>query len=319
MKRRDFIAGLGGAAAWPLVARAQQALRPVVGILQSSGLYSWAPFLEGLKEEGFVDGQNVLIEIRSAEGQYDSFPALVADLVHRNVSVIVAAGAVSLPLAAKAATTTIPIVFMIGSDPVQWGLVSSFNRPGGNITGMTIIDTTLAPKRLELIREVVPSATLMALLVNPNNPNAQPQIEELEALARASGLTLRVVNVQTESDLAPAFENLVRDRADAVMIASDAFLGGMSGQIAALAERFKVPVIFPFPVPGGLMAYGISLKEMSHQMGKYTGRILKGERPSDLPVMQSTKVELTINLKTAKALGLTFPPTLLARADEVIE
>jgi putative tryptophan/tyrosine transport system substrate-binding protein len=320
VKRREFIAGLSGAAAWPVVARAQQPIKPVVGILTSSQpLGSWASFFEGLKEAGFVDGQNVTVEIHSAEGQYDRLPTMAADLVRHNVNVIVATGAVSVPLAAKTATTTIPIVFMIGSDPIQWGLVSSLNRPGGNITGMTIFDVALTPKRLELIREVIPSAKVIGLLLNPNNPNAQSQVTELDKLIRTAGLTLRVITIQTEPDLATAFDRLVQDHVDAVLIASDALLGGLSAQIAALAERHRVPVIYPFPVPAGLMTYGISLKDMFHQLGRYTGRILKGEKPADLPVMQPTKVELTINLKTAKVLGLTFPLSLLGRADEVIE
>jgi putative ABC transport system substrate-binding protein len=266
-----------------------------------------------------VEGQNVAFETVSAEGQYDRLPVLAAELVHSNVSVILTNGAVSVPLALNAATSTIPIVFMIGSDPVQWGLVASLNRPGGNITGFTILDTALTAKRLELIREVVPNATVIGLLQNPNNPNAEAQIRELEELTRANGLKLQVASVKTTEDLPTAFAALVRVSANAVLIGSDQLIGRLGDQIVTLAARYQVPVIYPFPVTGGLMTYGISLTDIFHQAGDYTGRILKGEKPADLPVIQSTKINLVINLKTAKALGLTFPLSLIGRADEVIE
>ena len=321
MRRRAFIAGLGSAAAWPGVAWAQQPPKPIIGILTSGPINPafWLPFSKGLKEHGFVEGQNVAFETVSAEGQYDRLPVLAAELVHSNASVILTNGVVSVPLALKAATSTIPIVFMIGSDPVQWGLVASLNRPGGNITGFTIIDTALTAKRLELIREVVPNATVIGLLQNPNNPNAERQVKELEELTRANGLKLQVASVKTKEDLPTAFAELVRLSANAVLIGSDALIGGLTDQIVALAARDRVPVIYPFPVTGGLMTYGISLTDMFHQAGDYTGRILKGEKPADLPVIQSTKINLVINLKTAKSLGLTLPLTVLARADEVIE
>jgi putative ABC transport system substrate-binding protein len=321
MKRRTFIAGLGGAAAWPLMARGQQATKPTIGVL-----YSGVPSVEfrpsfsaGLKEAGFVDGQNVIIEILSAEGQYDRLPGLATDLVHRNVSVIVAVGAVLGPLAAKAATTTIPIVFMIGSDPVKWGLVASLNRPGGNITGVTLIDTVLMAKRLELIREVVPNATVIGLVQNPNNPNAEAEAKEFEQLAHANSFKLQVVPVRTKQDLPTAFTDLAAVSVDAVLIGSDQLISTLADQIVPLAARYKLPVIYSFPVAGGLMAYGTSVADLDYQAGKYAGRILNGEKPADLPVIQSTKVKFVINLKTAKALGLTIPLAVLARADEVIE
>ena len=319
--RRAFIAALGSAAAWPLVARAQQPSKLTIGILTSSSINPnfWLPFSKGLKEHGFVEGQNVAFETVSAEGQYDRLPVLAAELVHRNVSVILTNGTVSVPLALKAATATIPIVFMIGSDPVEWGLVASLNRPGGNITGFTIIDTALTAKRLELIREVAPNATVIGLLQNPNNPNAERQIKELEELTRASNLKLQVAFVKTREGLPTAFTELVRLSANAVLIGSDALIGGLTDQIVALAARDGVPVIYPFPVKGGLMTYGISLTDMFHQAGDYTGRILKGDKPAELPVIQSTKINLVIDLKTAKSLGLTIPLSVLARADEVIE
>ena len=279
----------------------------------------WPDFSQGLSETGFVDGQNVTIEMHSADGQYDRLPAMAAELVRRHVNVILSNGVATATLAAKNATATIPIVFITGSDPVQWGFVASYNRPGGNLTGMTIIDTALLPKRLELLREVVPSATVIGLLLNPNNPNAESQVKELDTLVRANGLILKVVTVRTEAELTPAFESLANDHADAVLAASDALLGGLGAQIVALTDRYKLPVIYPFPVPGGLMSYGISLEDVFRQIGNCIGRILKGEKPADLPVMQPTKVQLVINLKTAKSLGLTLPLSVLARADEVIE
>ena len=321
MRRREFIAALGGAAAWPLVARGQQHTMPIVGILTSSSMpIDFSPtFSQGLKEAGFVEGQNVTIEMHSAEGQYDRLPRLAAELVRRNVNVIYANGAVAAALAAKAATTTIPVVFAIGSDPVQWGLVASFNRPGGNVTGMAILETALTPKRLELVREMVPSASVIGVLLNPNNPNAGLQVKELETLARAGGWMLQVANVGAEQDLATAFASLVREHADAVLLGADALLATFMDQIVDLAARYRVPVIYPFPTANGLMSYGISLKDMFRQIGNYIGRILKGEKPADLPVVQPTKIELVINLKTAKALGITFPLSLLGRADKVIE
>jgi putative ABC transport system substrate-binding protein len=266
-----------------------------------------------------VEGQNVIVEMHSADGRYDRLPELAAELVRRNVNVIFSNGVVAATLAAKTATTTIPIVFLTGIDPVQWGLVASLNRPGGNLTGMTIIDTALQAKRLELIREVVSGATVIGILLNPNNPNTEPQLKEMETLARSEGLMLQVAAVRAEPDLEPAFADLHRVHADVALLGSDALFANLMEQIVVLAARHRVPVIYPFPVTGGLMSYGISLEAMFRQIGSYIGRILKGEKPADLPVMQPTKVELVINLKTAKALGLTFPLSLLGRADTVIE
>ena len=320
MRRREFIAALGGAAAWPVVARGQQLAMPVIAILTGTPpIDFWPGFSQGLKDAGFVEGQNVSIEMHSAEGQYDRLPGLAAELVRRNVRVIFANGPFIVARAAKAATTTIPIVFLTGIDPVQFGLVASLNRPGGNLTGLTILDTALTPKRLELVREIVPSATVIGLLLNPNNPTAERQVKELETLSRSGGWMLQVANVRAEQDLATAFASLVSVHADAVLLGSDPLMANLMDQIVDLAARYRVPVIYPFRTASGLMSYGISLKDMFRQVGNYIGRILKGERPADLPVMQPTKVELAINLKTAKALGLTFPLSILGRADEVIE
>jgi putative tryptophan/tyrosine transport system substrate-binding protein len=244
MRRREFIAGLGGAAAWPVIARAQQTTKPIVGILTSSPPTNnfRLHFSQGLAETGFVDGQNVTIEMHS-DGQYDRLPAMAAELVRRHVNVILSNGVATATLAAKNATATIPIVFITGSDPVQWGFVASYNRPGGNLTGMTILDTALLPKRLELLREVVPNAALIGLLLNPNNPNAESQVKELDTLVRANGLKLKVVTVRKGEQLTPAFESLANDHADAVLAASDALLGGLGVQIVALAGRYKLPVI----------------------------------------------------------------------------
>jgi putative ABC transport system substrate-binding protein len=240
-------------------------------------------------------------------------------LVRRNVSVIVAGGTVLAPLAAKAATTSIPIVFIIGSDPVKWRLVESLNRPGGNITGVTIIDNALMAKRLELIREIVPNATVVGLVQNPNNPNAEAEAKEFEQLTHASGLKLQIVTIRTKQDLSAAFADLVRLSANVVLLGADQLIGSSSDQIVTLAARHQLPVIYSFPTTGGLISYGITITDMEYQAGNYTGRILKGEKPADLPVVQPSKVKLVINLKTAKSLGLTFPLSLLGRADEVLE
>jgi putative ABC transport system substrate-binding protein len=321
MKRRAFIVGLGSAAAWPVVGRGQQPTKPTIGFLDSGvpSVEFLSLFLKGLKEAGFVEGQNVVIEVHSAEGQYERLPGLATDLVRRNVSVIVAAGSVAAPLAAKAATTTIPIVFFIGSDPIKWGLVASFNRPGSNITGVTIIDTTLMAKRLELIREVVPNATAIGVLQNLNNPNAEAQAKELQQLTDAYGLRLQIVAIKTKQELEAAFAELVRLSVNAVILGSDALIGRLRDQIVALADRYQMPVIYQAPVAGGLMSYGPNFAEMNSQAGDYTGRILKGEKPADLPVIQPTNVRLVINLKTAKTIGVSFPLSLIGRADEVIE
>jgi len=326
MRRREFISLLGGgAAAWPLAARAQQPTMPVIGLLGSATASEWAPsvaaFLQGLSEAGFAEGRDVAIEYRWAENQYDRLPSLVAELIHQQVSVI-AALTTPCAMAAKAATATIPIVFTTIADPVQIGLVASLNRPGGNLTGVTILNVQIVPKMLELLHEVVPAATTMAALVNPTNPNADTWSTGLQAAARTLGLELNVLRASTERDIDKAFATLIPLRVGGLVIVNDVFLITREEQLAALALRHKLPTIFQSRksvVAGGLMSYGGSTPDSYRQAGVYTGRILKGEKPADLPVQQSTKVEFVINLKTAKMLGLTFPITLLGRADEVIE
>jgi putative ABC transport system substrate-binding protein len=324
--RRDFIAGLAGAAtAWPLVARAQQAEMPVIGFLNSGSPDGYAPmvaaFRQGLKETGYVKGQNVAIEDRWAEGRYERLPAMAADLIHRQVTVL---AAITTPavLAAKAATTTIPIIFTTISDPVQIGLVANLSRPGANLTGISSLNVEIGPKRLELLHKMVPTATDIALLVNPTNPNTDTLSRNLQAAARTLGLQLHVLNASTERDIDMVFATLVQLRAGGLVVGGDVFFTSRSEQLAALTLRHVVPSIFQdraFAAAGGLISYGGNLTDSYRLAGVYTGRILKGEKPADLPVMQSTKFELVINLKTAKALGLTVPQTLLVAADEVIE
>jgi putative ABC transport system substrate-binding protein len=326
MRRRDVITLIGGAAAgWPLAVRAQQSVMPVIGFLNGASLVGYAPmvaaFSQGLKEAGYVEGQNVAIEYRWADGHYDRLPTLAADLVRRKVSVI-AATSTPANLVAKTATSSIPIVFTTASDPVRLGLVASLSRPGGNVTGATQLSVEVGPKRLELAHELIPAATAVALLVNPTNPSADTLSKDLMAAAITRGLKLYVLRASTESEIDAAFTSVIERRASVLVIGTDAFFNGQSKQLAALTVRHSVPAIYQygdFTAAGGLLSYGGSIKDSYRLAGVYTGRILKGEKPADLPVQQSTKVELIINLKTAKALGLTIPQTLLARADEVIE
>jgi putative ABC transport system substrate-binding protein len=325
MRRRDFFALLGGAAAWPVTARAQQAAMPVIGYVGGGSSrpsdVGLAAFRQGLKETGYVEGQNVAIEFRWAEGQYDQLPALAAGLVRRGVAVIVATPGIAA-LAAKAATATIPIVFNSGVDPVGAGLVASLNRPGGNLTGITQLSVELGPKRLELLHQVVPTATVLAAVLNPTNTNFETQSRNLQAAARGLGLQLQVLHVSTDDDFDKIFATVSQSRASALLIGPDQFLFSRNEQIAALALRHGVPAMYQwreFTTAGGLLSYGASQTDVYRLVGIYTGRILKGEKPADLPVQQSTKIEMSINLRTAKALGLTIPPNLLATADEVIE
>ena len=326
MRRRDFITLLGGAAAWPLAAHAQQAAMPVIGALFAVSAPEWEDFMagfrRGLSESGFVEGQNVAIEYRWADGHFDSLPMMAADLVGRKVGLIFTGGTVGVR-AAMAATQTIPIVFTIGVDPVAAGFVASLNRPGGNVTGVTLISSELAPKRLELLRELVPTATKIALLVNPNNPaSLRQETQGVEEATRRLGKEIIVVDAGTENELEGAFAAAVQRGAAAFLVESDPIFVSARLRIAALALRHSLPLISndrQIVAAGGLMSYGTSIVDTFRQAGTYVGRILKSEKPADMPVMQPTKFELVINLKTAKALGLEVPPTLLARADEVIE
>jgi putative tryptophan/tyrosine transport system substrate-binding protein len=328
VKRREFIGLVGGAAAWPLTASAQQPATPVIGFLGSASPDRWASrmlaFRQGLSETGYVEGRNVTVEYRWAENQYDRLPALAADLVGRQVTVIAAPGSTPAALAAKAATTMIPIVFELASDPVALGLVASLaRRGGGNFTGITSLNVKVGPKRLELLHELVPTATVVGLLVNPTNPNvAEPTTKNLHAAARTLGLEIHVLHASADRDFDTVFATLVQLQAGALVIGPDPFFSSRPEQLAALTVRHAVPTVYQtreFTAAGGLMSYGVSFTGTFRAAGVYTGRILKGDKLADMPVQQATKVELFLNLSTAKALGLKVPRTLIALANEVLE
>jgi putative tryptophan/tyrosine transport system substrate-binding protein len=326
MRRREFIAGLGGAAAWSVATHAQQPT-PVVGFLSSrspdDSANLVAAFRGGLEETGFIEGRNVAIEYRWAEGQFDRLPALAAELVRRPVAVIATSGGPAVALAAKAATATIPIVFIVGEDPVRLGLVASLARPGGNLTGINFLVGELTAKRLGLLREFVPGAARIAVLVNPaNTTNAETTLRDVEPAARAMGLQIQILKASTSPEIEAAFATFVRERPDALFVGNDAFLTSRRVQMVHLTTLHKVPAIYglrEIVEVGGLMSYGVNVTEALRQIGGYTGRILKGAKPADLPVVQSSKFELVINAVTARMLGLTVPPSLLSVADEVIE
>jgi putative ABC transport system substrate-binding protein len=327
MNRREFITLLGGAAGWPLAARAQQQAMPVIGFLNPTSPESRreliAAFQQGLAESGYVEGRNLAIEYRWAKGQNDRLPAMAADLVQQRVAVIVAVDSTATALAAKAATATIPIVFIVGADPVELGLVASLARPGGNMTGVGALALGTAAKRLQLLHELVPAAADIAFLRNPTNPYyAALETAELQAAAGVLGLRLLLLNASSPGEIEVAFANLVAQRASAFLLGTDPFFMTARDQLVALANRHAVPAIYPFredAVAGGLISYGTSLPDAFRLVGSYTGRILNGNKPADLPVQQVTKMEMVINLKTAKALGVSTPSPLLGRADEVIE
>ena len=326
IRRREFLSTLCGvAAAWPLAGRAEKAM-PIVGFLSagSSGPFAHfaAAFRQGLQAVGYTEGQNVAVDYRWAEGQYDRLPELASDLVRRNVAVIAATGGPASGLAAKAATATTPIVFINALDPVKAGFVASLNRPGGNATGISLFTAALEPKKLELLHELVPKAVVIGVLVNPRSPNAETVSKNLQEAARALGVQIHVVNAATEREFGAAFAALVQQRADALIVTTDPFFNTRREELVALAARDAIPAIYEwreFPAAGGLMSYGTVLADAYRQAGVYTGRILKGEKPADLPVVQPARFELVINLKTAKALGLQVPDKLLALADAVIE
>ena len=327
MKRRNFLAGLvGTTVAWPLTALAQQPAMPVIGFLNSASPQPFenyvAGFRAGLKETGYVDGKNVAIEFRWAEGHYDRLPGMAADLVRLKVAVLVATGGVPAVLAAKAATTTVPVAFTIGGDPVRLGFVTSLSRPGGNMTGVSLLVTQMETKRLGLLHALVPKAELIGILLNPNNPVATDEMREVQEAARAFGQQIHILPASSESEINAAFATVVELHAAAMLVCADPFFNSQRDKIIALAARHAIPAIYEqreHALAGGLMSYGTSFSDGYRQVGIYVGRILKGEKPADLPVQQSTKFEFVINLKTAKALGIEVPPNLSAEADEIIE
>jgi putative tryptophan/tyrosine transport system substrate-binding protein len=326
MRRRELFLLVGGAVTAPRALRAEQKMIPVIGFLNSTSSEPVAPYVaafrQGLSKTGYVEGQNVAIEYRWAEGNFDRLPALAADLVRRKIDVIASTGASAPALAAKNATSTIPVVFIIGSDPVVDGLVANLARPGGNLTGFTLLGGELTPKRLELLTELVPGARVIALLVNPNNTSAEPQIRDAQGAARAKGAQLHILKASTESEIDAAFAALAPLQAEALVVGSDPFFDSQREQLVTLAAHHAIPVIYSereFAAAGGLLSYGTSRMAAYRDAGVYVGKVLKGVKPADLPVQQPTTFELVVNLKTAKALGLTVPPSILARADELIE
>ena len=326
MRRRKFFGVMGGAVVWPVVARAQRPAMPIIGFLSSESPSQFGDmvgaFRQGLNELGFVEHRNVGIEYRWAEGQYDRLPALAAELVGQRVSLIAATGGTLAAHAVKGATTSIPIVFVSGDDPVRTGIVDRLNRPGGNITGVMIMTTMLAAKRLEVLRDLLPKATNIGVLFNPANRTAADQVKDIQAAASTLGQTLKIVEATTEREIESSFATLAAQRIDALIVGTDPFFNSRRQQIVALAARYAMPANYAlreYATAGGLISYGSRRSEAYRQAGIYTGQILKGEKPADMPVLQPTILELVINLKTAKALGLTVPPTLISRADEVIE
>jgi putative ABC transport system substrate-binding protein len=328
MRRRDLITLLGGAAAWPIAARAQQPQAPVIGFLHSTSPDGFTDrlraFRQGLKETGYVEGENVTIEYRWAEGQMDRLPALATELVRRRVSVIAAPGSANLALAAKAATTTIPVIFMAPGDPVRLGTVASLARPGGNLTGINFFNAELVAKRLDLLRELVPQATRVAVLVNPtaDAANAEAVVRDVDAAARAKGMQTQIFHASNSREIDAAFASLVRGQPDAVFVSGDTVFNSRRVQLVHLATRHSVPATYgsrAYPDVGGLMSYGANILDAYREVGVYTGRVLKGTKPAELPVMQASKFEFVINHQTARLLGLTVPPSLIALADEVIE
>jgi putative ABC transport system substrate-binding protein len=326
MRRRKFITLVGGAVAWPFAVRAQQLAMPLIGFLNSQSASSFshlvAGFQQGLREAGFLEGQNIQIEYRWAEGQSEQLPALANDLVRRGIAVLVATGGEPAALAAKDSTQTIPIVFLIGGDPVKMGLVASMNRPGGNVTGLTLLSTEIERKRLALLQELLPKASLIAVLINPDFPATENRRRDVLEAASRMGLNTIVVSASSESQFEPAFTTAVEQRADALMVFADPFFNSRRDQLAALAARYKIPAIYEFreyALAGGLMSYGANIVELYREVAHYAGRILRGAKPSDLPIMQPTKFDFVINQEVARGLALEVPDKLLALADEVIE